>query len=221
VLDDADLALAAQGCALGAFMHSGQICMSTDRILVQKSISGKFVEQLKGAIEAIFPSNGEALVMVSPAGVKKNKALLKDAASKGAEVIFGDINAEEAAPERMRPVVVKGVKKGMDMYYTEAFGPTVSLIEVEDEKEAIRIANDTEYGLASAVFTNDLARGLRIARKIETGAVHINAMSVHDEPSLPHGGVKASGYGRFGTSGIEEWVKTKTITFQNGLIAGK
>lgn len=221
VLDDADLALAAQGCALGAFMHSGQICMSTDRIIVQKSISDKFVEQLKGAIEAIFPSSGEALVLVSPAGVKKNKTLLKDAASKGAEVIFGDINAVEVAPERMRPVVIRGVKKGMDIYYTEAFGPTVSLIEVEDEKEAIRIANDTEYGLTSAVFTKDLARGLRIARKIESGAVHINAMSVHDEPSLPHGGIKASGWGRFGTSGIEEWVKTKTITFQNGLGAAK
>jgi acyl-CoA reductase-like NAD-dependent aldehyde dehydrogenase len=217
VLDDADLALAAQACALGAFLHSGQICMSTDRIIVQKSISGAFVEQLKGAIEAIFPSSAEALVLVSPAGVKKNKALLKDAATKGAEVIFGDINAEEAAPERMRPVVVKGVKKGMDIYYTEAFGPTVSLFEVEDEKEAIKIANDTEYGLASSVFTKDLARGLRVARKIETGAVHINAMSVHDEPSLPHGGVKASGWGRFGTSGIDEWVRTKTITFQNGL----
>ena len=221
VLDDADLELAAQGCALGSFMHSGQICMSTDRIIVQKSVSEKFTEHLKGAIESLFPSSGEALVCITPAGVKKNKALIKDAKAKGAEVVFGDINAEEPAPERMRPVVMKGIKKGMDMYYTEAFGPTVALMEVETEKEAIQLANDTEYGLASAVFTKDLARGLRVAKKIETGAVHINAMSVHDEPLLPHGGAKSSGWGRFGTCGIDEWVRTKTITFQNGFVAGK
>ena len=214
VLEDADLKLAAQACALGAFMHSGQICMSTERILVEKSISTKFADELKGAIEAIFPSSGEALVLVSSVGVKKNKALLADAKKKGAEVLYGDINAEEAQAERMRPVVVKGVKKGMDLYYNESFGPTVSFIEVENEQEAIKVANDTEYGLSSAVFTKDLARGLRIAKRIESGAVHINAMSVHDEPSLPHGGAKASGWGRFGSGGLEEWVRTKTITFQ-------
>ncbi|KAH7370191.1 aldehyde dehydrogenase domain-containing protein [Rhexocercosporidium sp. MPI-PUGE-AT-0058] len=213
VLADADLQLAASMCALGAFMHSGQICMSTERVIVDKNISKEFAEQMKGAIEAMFPSSGEALVMVSGVGVKKNKALLKDAKSKGAEILYGDINAEEAAPERMRPVVVKGVKKEMDLYYTESFGPTVSLIEVENEDEAIKIANDTEYGLASSVFTKDLARGFRVAKKIDSGAVHINSMTVHDEAALPHGGVKGSGWGRFGAPGLDEWVKTKTITF--------
>lgn len=155
-------------------------------------------------------------MLVSPAGVKKNKALLKDATSKGANVIFGDINANEARPELMRPVVITGVMKDMDVYYTESFGPTVSIFEVESEEEAVRIANDTEYGLAASVFTTDLAKGLRIAKKINSGAVHINAMSVHDEPALPHGGWKASGWGRFGSPGLEEWVQTKTITYQNG-----
>ncbi|KUJ10923.1 aldehyde dehydrogenase [Mollisia scopiformis] len=215
VLDDADLSLAAQGCALGAFMHTGQICMSTERILVQESVSEKFAEELVSAIEMMFPSGGDALVNVSSAGVVKNKKLLKDAKEKGANMIFGDINAEEAAPERMRPVVVKGVKKSMDLYYAESFGPTVSFIEVENEQEAIKIANDTEYGLSSSIYTKDLARGLKIAKKIESGAVHINSMSVHDEPALPHGGVKSSGWGRFGAPGMEEWVKTKTITYKN------
>jgi len=215
VLDDADLTVAAQGCALGAFLHSGQICMSTERVIVEKSISAKFAEALKGTIEAIFPGTGEALVLVSNVGVKKNKKLLTDAKSKGAEILFGNINAEESAPERMRPVVVKGVKKGMDLYYNESFGPTVSFIEVENEDEAVKVANDTKYGLSSSVFTKDLGRGLRIARRIESGAVHINSMSVHDEPALPHGGVKASGWGRFGAPGLEEWVRSKTITFVN------
>jgi acyl-CoA reductase-like NAD-dependent aldehyde dehydrogenase len=215
VLDDADLKLAAQACALGSFFHGGQICMSTERLLVQKSISAAFAEELKTAIEANFPSSGEALVLMSSAGVEKNKALIVDAKLKGADILFGDVAAKEAAPEQMRPVVVKGVKKDMDLYYTESFGPTVSFIVVEDEAQVIEIANDTEYGLTSAVFTRDLGRGLRVANRIESGAVHINAMSVHDEPGLPHGGVKSSGWGRFGAPGIEEWVKTKTITYLN------
>ncbi|KAK7430150.1 hypothetical protein QQZ08_003335 [Neonectria magnoliae] len=94
----------------------------------------------------------------------------------------------------------------MDLYKTESFGPTVSILEIETEEEAIRLANDTEYGLSSALFTSDLRRGLRIAREIETGAVHINNMTVHDESALPHGGAKSSGYGRFNaSSGLSEW----------------
>lgn len=156
------------------------------------------------------------MVLVTGAGVKKNKALLKDATSKGAEVLFGDIDAEEPQAERMRPVVVQGVTKDMDLFYTESFGPTLALYEVENEDEAAKLANDTEYGLAASVFTNDLAKGLRMAKKIQSGAVHINAMSVHDEAALPHGGWKSSGWGRFGAPGLEEWLQTKTITYQNG-----
>ena len=96
------------------------------------------------------------------------------------------------------------------------FGPTVSVYEVDDDDEAIRIANDTDYGLSSAVFTEDLRRGLKIAKQIETGAVHINSMTVHDETGLPHGGAKKSGFGRFnGREGLEEWVRTKIITFKD------
>ncbi|KAF4505437.1 hypothetical protein G6O67_007387 [Ophiocordyceps sinensis] len=104
----------------------------------------------------------------------------------------------------------------MDIYQAESFGPTVSLIAIESEEEAVRIANDTDFGLSSAVFTEDLRRGLRLAREIETGAVHINGKTVHDEAVLPHGGAKASGYGRFNsTRGLDEWVRTKNVTFRN------
>jgi acyl-CoA reductase-like NAD-dependent aldehyde dehydrogenase len=88
----------------------------------------------------------------------------------------------------MMPVVVKGTKKGMDLFYTESFGPTVSVMTVGSEEEALELANDTEYGLSAAVFTKDLQRGLRMAKLIESGAVHINGMTVHDETALPHGG---------------------------------
>lgn len=212
VWEDADLALAARECAVGSFLHSGQICMSTERVIVHKKVASKFEEEFKEATKNMF---GGAQVLINKAGVERNKRLLKDAVSKGATLLNGDLDAKEESETRMQPIIVKGVKPDMAIYATESFGPTVSMIEVETEEEALRLANDTEYGLASAVFTEDLRRGLRLAKGIETGAVHINNMSVHDEPALPHGGAKQSGYGRFGSVGLDEWVRTKTVTFKN------
>lgn len=214
VWEDADLDNAAVQCALGAFLNSGQICMSTERILVHKNVRTEFEQKLKGVVEKMFGPQSDAPVLIHGPSVQKNKALLRDAVSKGASVVYGDINAEEASATRMRPVVISGVKPEMDIYQTESFGPTVSLYEIETEEEALRIANDTEYGLTSAVFTEDLRRGLRFAKNIDTGAVHINNMTVHDESALPHGGAKSSGFGRFNSVGLDEWVKTKTITYK-------
>ncbi|KAI0596569.1 aldehyde dehydrogenase domain-containing protein [Biscogniauxia sp. FL1348] len=216
VWKDANLELAAEQCTLGSFLNAGQICMSTERILVHKSISKAFQSQLLQMIERIFSSKGEAPVLIMAQAVEKNKSLVKNATSKGAVLLHGDVHAEETSKTRMRPMVVSKVTPEMDIYRQESFGPTVSIIEVETEEEALRIANDTEYGLSSAVFTEDLRVGLRFAKGIETGAVHINSMSVHDESALPHGGAKASGFGRFNNSnGLEEWVRTKTITWRN------
>ncbi|PNY29229.1 Vanillin dehydrogenase [Tolypocladium capitatum] len=216
VWEDANLQLAADQCALGSFLHGGQICMSTERILVHKAIKNEFVDKLKASVEKIFPSGEEALTLINSASVDKNKELVADATRKGASVIFGNIEAPEISNTRLRPIVVDNVTPEMDIYKTESFGPTVSLIEIDSEEEAIRIANDTEYGLSSAVFTEDLRRGLRFAREIEAGAVHINGMTVHDETVLPHGGTKASGYGRFnGARGLDEWTRTKSVTFLN------
>ncbi|KAL4881263.1 Aldehyde/histidinol dehydrogenase [Aspergillus karnatakaensis] len=214
VLDDADLDKAAMGCALGAFLHSGQICMSTERIVVHRSIAEKFQKLLVETAENVFGKNAPAPVLVASAAVKKNKDLVADAMSKGASIVFGDPKNSESCANSLRPVIVEGVTKEMDLYATESFGPTVSLIVVDSEEEAIELANDTEYGLTSAVFTTNLFRGLRVAKQIESGAVHINSMTVHDEPTLPHGGWKSSGFGRFGgTAGYDEWLQTKTITW--------
>lgn len=214
VWEDADLDMAADQCALGAFLNSGQICMSTERIIVHKNIAEAFEKKFLGSIQKFFSSSGDASVLIHNVAVEKNKKLLKDAASKGATLLNGDIDTQEASSNRMRPIVIKGVTQEMDIYKTESFGPSVSLLEVGTEEEALRIANDTEYGLTSAVFTEDLRRALRLAKGIETGAVHINGMSVHDESALPHGGAKASGYGRFNSIGLDEWVRTKTVTFK-------
>ncbi|KAL1297624.1 hypothetical protein AAFC00_006182 [Neodothiora populina] len=214
VCEDADLELAAAQCALGAMAHSGQICMSTERIIVYKSIEEKFATELKKAVERIYPSEGEGPILVAKPAIAKIRALHEDAVAKGATVLYGDLAARDPNPHRIRPVIMSGVKKGMDLYYTESFGPSVSLHTVENDEEALELANDTEYGLTGAIFTNNLTRGIRMAREIDSGAVHINQMTIHDEPCLPHGGSKKSGWGRFNAeNGFDEFLKLKTITF--------
>ncbi|KAB9006571.1 hypothetical protein FH972_026925 [Carpinus fangiana] len=214
VCEDADVSAAALSCTLGAFLHGGQICMSTERIIVHEQIMTRFQEALKGAVAQVFGDH--APILIGPASVTKNRKLVQDALDKGAALVHGDLNHRAATNTSMQPVIVADVTTSMDMYYTESFGPTVSLFSVASDEEALKIANDTEYGLAAAVFTEDLRRGLRIANGIETGAVHINNMSVHDESILPHGGTKKSGFGRFnGREGLEEWVRTKVITWKD------
>ncbi|KAJ0122746.1 ldehyde dehydrogenase [Diaporthe amygdali] len=214
VWDDANLDLAADQCALGAFLNSGQVCMSTERVIVHKAVKDEFEKKFLASIDKFFPSAGDAPVLIHQPAVEKTKKLLKDAKDKGATLLNGDFEAQESTPTRLRPIVVKGIKEDMDLYKTESFGPTVALFEVDSEEEALRLANDTEYGLTSAVFTEDLRRGLRFAKGIETGACHINSMSIHDESALPHGGAKSSGYGRFNSIGLDEWVRTKTVTYR-------
>lgn len=171
VLKDADLEKAAKGCALGAFVHSGQVCMSTERILVHSSIAKEFSTVLKRTMEQMFGKSSPAPILINTPPIHKNKKLVEQAISKGAKILSGDLEAKEDSETRMRPIVVEGITKDMDLYHTESFGPTVSLIVVESEEKAIEIANDTEYGLSSAVFTEDLAAGLRVARQIESGYV--------------------------------------------------
>ncbi|KAI9742333.1 MAG: hypothetical protein M1818_003866 [Claussenomyces sp. TS43310] len=212
IWEDADVDLAAAECAMGAFLNSGQICMSTERIIVHKNIAQEFELKFKAAINEKWSNGG---VVINRQAAEKNKQLLEDAVTKGASLLHGEIETEEDSQTRMMPIVVKDVKPHMDLYHTESFGPSVSLIVIETEDEALRVANDTEYGLTAAVFTEDLRRGLRFAKGIEAGAVHINAMSVHDETNLPHGGMKNSGYGRFGSVGLDEWVRTKAVTWKD------
>ena len=176
VLDDADLKKAATQCALGSFLHSGQICMATERILVHKDVKAQFIEAFKGAAEAIFGGEKPAPVLVQSAGVDKNKRLIGEAVKGGAKVVHGDYEKEEPHPDtkeasktRMRPVILDGVKKDMELFYAESFGPSVSIVEISSEEEGIELANDTEYGLSGAVFTENLGRGIRVARQIESG----------------------------------------------------
>ncbi|KAI9698254.1 MAG: hypothetical protein M1820_007524 [Bogoriella megaspora] len=224
VLEDADVDLAAKECAAGAYMHAGQICMSTERILVHTSIIEPFTAALQKSLSAMYPNSSAGPTLVSKVGVEKNHKLLSDAESHGAKILYpSDAPSSERIAEtsayRMRPIIFSGVTKEMQIYQTESFGPSVSLFPIESAAEGIKIANDTAYGLSASVFSKDLARALAVARELESGAVHVNGMSVHDEPGLPHGGVKESGWGRFnGNWGLEEFVRLKTVTYREGVV---
>lgn len=143
--------------------------MSTERIVVQSGVAEQFRTKLAAAAEQLFGKEAPPLVCVNTAAILKNKKMVGDAVSKGATLLFGDANASESSEASMRPIIVDGVKKDMDLYATESFGPTVSLFVVDSEDDAIALANDTEYGLTSAVFTSNLFRGLRVAKQIESG----------------------------------------------------
>lgn len=216
ICDDANISEAAEACVLGAFLNSGQICMSTERILVHQSIGSKFELALKQAAEKIFPDNGQGLYLVTTSAVNRNQDLLNDAVAKGARPVFSRAIPSRLTSTSMLPVAIAGVTKEMSIFHQESFGPVVALTEFETETEAISLANDTQYGLSAAVFTIDLQRGLRIAKSLQSGAVHINGMTPHDEPTLPHGGYKSSGWGRFNASeGLSEWLQTKSVTWKD------
>lgn len=218
VLDDADLDAAVDAAIFGAFFHQGQICMSTERLIVDASVADAFVEKLAARAKALKAGDprveGNALgTLVSAESGEKLNSLLDDALRKGARLASGG----EAEGVVMQATVVDGVTKQMRLYAEESFGPVVVVIRVDGEEEAIRVANDSDYGLSSAVFTQDTARGLKVAGRIESGICHINAPTVHDEPQMPFGGVKDSGYGRFGgKAGIEEFTELRWMTVQLG-----
>ena len=153
--------------------------MSTERIIVHKSLMETFKPALKRHLDNMYGPAGPSPVLISTPGASKAKKLVDDALAKGATLVHGpeDPNMKESTTTRMRPFIVGDVTKDMDLYYTESFGPSVSLFEVGSEEEAVTLANDTEYGLSAAVFSEDLRKALRVAKQVESGAVHINAMT--------------------------------------------
>jgi len=200
VLEDADLDEAVKAAAFGAFMNAGQICMSTERIIVLEAIADEFARRFAEKASAMpAPAVGE---QVDETAQTEVRSLIDDAIAQGARAIA-------SGPA----TVLDGITPAMRIYRDESFGPVVGIIRVADEEEAIRVANDSEYGLAAAVFTRDSARGLGVARRIRSGICHVNGPTVHDEAQMPFGGVGSSGYGRFGgKAGIEAFTELRWIT---------
>ncbi len=215
VLDDADLDAAAAGANFGAFMNQGQICMSTERIIVDEKIGDEFVAKLvakSSNLKAGDPRGDVALgTVVNREAAKRVGTLVEDAIAKGARLALGG-QIEGAV---MQPTILDRVTPEMRLYAEESFGPVVAVVRASSEEEALGIANDSPYGLSAAVFTRDAARGLRVAARIDSGMCHINGPTVHDEAQMPFGGVKDSGYGRFGgKAAIAEFTDLHWITMQ-------
>ncbi|MBB3353717.1 aldehyde dehydrogenase [Rhizobium lentis] len=216
VLKDANVDEAVKAAIFGAFFNQGQICMSTERIIVVPEVAEEFVvkftERAK-ALKAGDPREGKAPLgaVVDARTVEKVEALIADAVSKGATV-----TGAGAADGVLLPAqVVDKVTSDMRLYSEESFGPVVAILRAKDEDDAVRLANDSEYGLSAAVFSRDTSRALSVARRIRSGICHVNGPTVHDEAQMPFGGTKASGYGRFGgKAGIAEFTELRWITVE-------
>ncbi len=218
VMDQANVDAAVDAVVFGAFFNQGQICMSTERVLVDAKIAAEFEHKLLARVGAIVAGDPRDAahqlgVLESVAAAQRVAALLQDAQDKGANIPLG-IRIEGTT---MQPTVVLGITPDMALYRDESFGPVCTVQRFDTEADAIALANDSEFGLSSAVFSEHLAQAWRVAKQIDSGICHINGATVHDEAQMPFGGVKASGYGRFGSkASIAEFTELRWITMQTG-----
>jgi vanillin dehydrogenase len=216
VLDDADIDAAVDATVFGAFANSGQVCMSTERVIVHEKVADEFASKLAKRVASLpsgDPRKGDVVLgaVVGKSTVDRVLKLVQEASAKGAKVLCGG----ESDGTIMKGIVVDKVTPDMSLFREESFGPQVSITRVKSAEEAVKLANDTEYGLSAALFTRDIAKGIELARQIESGICHINGPTVHDEAQMPFGGVKASGYGRFGgKAGVNEFTELRWITVQ-------
>jgi succinate-semialdehyde dehydrogenase / glutarate-semialdehyde dehydrogenase len=219
VLKDADLEVAAQACITSRLLNAGQVCISAKRLIVEESIYDAFKAKIIPLIEAYQP--GDPMSEDTNFGPMARSDLrdelerqVQDSIAKGADCLMGGKKIDGKG-FYFEPTLLENVKPGMPAYDQELFGPVVSLIRAKDEAEALRIANDTPYGLGAAVFTQDLAKGEKIATEhLNAGICAVNTM-VGSDPRLPFGGVKLSGYGReCAADGIREFMNVKTVTIK-------
>lgn len=215
VLDDADIPVACEAGVMARLQNAGQSCIASKRFIVVASRVPEFIAQYKARYEKIVV--GDPIDEKTQMGPLATQKILDDCAAQvaksvamGAEIVIGG----KRLPRKgyfYAPTILNNVKKGMPAYDEEVFGPVAAVIAVADEDEAVRVANDSRYGLGASIWTRDLARGERVAARIEAGAVFVNGM-VKSDPRLPFGGIKKSGYGReLSHYGLKEFVNIKTV----------
>jgi succinate-semialdehyde dehydrogenase/glutarate-semialdehyde dehydrogenase len=215
VFDDADIARAVKGAVAAKYRNSGQTCVCTNRFLIQDGIYDEFAERISKAVGALKVGNGfedgvENGPLINAAAVVKVEAHLSDALAKGAKVIRGG-HRHALGGTFFEPTVLIDATPKMTIAKEETFGPIAPLFRFKDEADAIAMANDTEYGLASYFYTRDLGRAFRVSSALEYGMVGINEGLITTEVA-PFGGVKQSGVGREGSyQGIEDYLDTKYL----------
>jgi acyl-CoA reductase-like NAD-dependent aldehyde dehydrogenase len=218
VLADADLDYAVDASVFGSFLHQGQICMSARRIVVERPIADAFVERLAAktkTLKAGDPKEPDTIIgpLINEDALATVKARVDDAVAKGATVLAGG----EAVGPCYLATVLADVPEESEFARVETFGPVVAVEVVDSADEAIERANATAYGLSSGILTSDPDRGLALAQRLDAGIVHVNDQPVGDEPQMPFGGVKDSGFGRFGGQAVvDEFTELRWITVQSG-----
>ncbi|WP_130802099.1 aldehyde dehydrogenase [Acinetobacter ihumii] len=216
VLNEADVNEAVNAVAFGAFFNQGQICMSTERVLVQEDIADQFIEKLIAKTKSLkagdpTDQNNMLGVLESRRAAERIQHLLEDAKAKGADLPLG-IQVEGTT---MQPTLVLNIQPEMLLYREESFGPVCTVQRFTTLEQGIALANDSEFGLSSAVFSQNIAQAMDVAKQIDSGICHINGATVHDEAQMPFGGTKSSGYGRFGSkASIAEFTELRWITIQ-------
>jgi succinate-semialdehyde dehydrogenase/glutarate-semialdehyde dehydrogenase len=222
VADDADLDKAVEGAVRACFSSAGQLCISIERLLVHAAVADEFTRRFVAAVEEM--SLGADLAygtdmgsLVSAQQLERVSAHVEDARAKGARVLAGGRARPDVGPYFYEPTVVEGVTTAMTMRDDETFGPVVAVYRVHSDDEAIRLANDTDYGLNAAVYTRDVARGRRIATAIKAGTVNVNEgyAAAWGSVASPMGGMKQSGVGRrHGSEGILKYTESQNVTAQ-------
>lgn len=216
ILRDADVDFAADASSWGAFLHQGQICMSTERIIVERPIADAFIEKLAqraGALKVGDPRDPSVAIgpLINQAALNKVDSHVKEAVKGGAELVFGGKHDGLV----YHPTIVTDVKYDMRIFTDQTFGPVAPIMIVDDAEEALQVANNSKYGLSSGIITNDFNQALMMARRLETGMVHIGDQTINDEPQVPFGGVKGSGYGRMGgKAALDEFTELRWISVQ-------
>jgi acyl-CoA reductase-like NAD-dependent aldehyde dehydrogenase len=218
VLADADLDYAVNASAFGAFLHQGQICMSARKIIVERPIADQFIERLSAktaGLKAGDPKEHDTIIgpLISEGALETVKGRVDDAVAKGAKVLAGG----KATGPCFQATLLTNVPEDSEFANVETFGPVAAIDVVDSADEAVTRANATSYGLASGIITSDADKGLQLAQRIQAGIVHVNDQPVGDEPQMPFGGVKDSGWGRFGgTAAIDEFTELHWVTVQSG-----
>ncbi|GGG51993.1 aldehyde dehydrogenase family protein [Paenibacillus radicis (ex Gao et al. 2016)] len=218
ILEDADIDYAVQAATFSRFTHQGQICMSANRILVHKAIYSNFVDQYKEKVSALTtgdPSDPETII--GPVINDRQAVTLENLIAKGIEQGAVPLVQGKITGRMVEPTVLVNVTSDMDVAQDELFGPVVCIIPFETEEEAIAIANDTRFGLSGAIHTSNIERGVEMAKKVHTGMIHVNDVTINDEPIVAFGGEKQSGLGRLnGQWSLDEFTTLKWISVNFG-----
>jgi acyl-CoA reductase-like NAD-dependent aldehyde dehydrogenase len=218
VLDDADLDYAVDASAFGAYLHQGQICMSARRLLVDRRVADAYLERLAtktAGLKVGDPSEPDTIIgpLINQRALDTVAGRVAEAVAKGAKVLAGG----ERVGRCFQATLLADVPPDSELARAETFGPVATVEVVDGPDAAVERANDTAYGLAAGILTGDPDRGLALADRLQAGIVHVNDQPVHDEPQMPFGGVKDSGWGRFGgQAAVDEFTELKWVTVQSG-----